>query len=107
MSLNVVFSLWFSYLFRQIGWLPLGGLALANSLATALETLGLLYLMRRRLNGIQGRQVLLGLGQAGLAGLLMAGGIWFWLVQTAQRSAWLVAGGGVAIGKVMVYWWFY
>ncbi len=98
MSLNVVFSLWFSYLFRQIGWLPLGGLALANSLATALETLGLLYLMRRRLNGIQGRQVLLGLGQAGLAGLLMAGGIWFWLAQTAQRSAWLVAGGGVAIG---------
>ena len=98
MSLNVVFSLLFSYLFRRIGWLPLGGLALANSLATALETLGLLYLMRRRLNGIQGRQILLGLGQASLAGLLMAGGIWFWLAQTAQRSVWLVAVGGVVIG---------
>ena len=98
MSLNVVFSLIFSYLFTRIGWLPHGGLALANSLATALETLGLLYLMRRRLNGIRGRQVLIGLGQASLAGLVMGGGVWLWLAQTAQRSAWLVAAGGVAIG---------
>ncbi len=101
MSLNVIFSLIFSYWFAQIGWLPHGGLALANSLATALEMLGLLYLMSRRLNGLQGRRVLSGLGQASLAGLLMAGGVWLWLAQTAGRSAWLVAGGGVAIGGLV------
>jgi putative peptidoglycan lipid II flippase len=101
MGLNVIFSLLFASLFRQVGWLPHGGLALANSLATALETLGLLYLMRRRLNGLQGRQILAGLGQSGLAGLLMAGGVWFWLAQTGGYSAWLIAGGGVAIGGLL------
>jgi len=101
MSLNVLFSLGFSDLFRQIGWLPHGGLALANSLATALETLGLLYLMSRRLNGLQGRRVWIGFMQAGLAGLLMAAGVWLWMAQTSQRSAWLVAGGGIALGAVV------
>jgi putative peptidoglycan lipid II flippase len=101
MGLNVIFSLLFASLFRQVGWLPHGGLALANSLATALEMLGLLYLMRRRLNGLQGRQILAGLGQSSLAGLLMAGGVWFWLAQTAGYSAWLIAGGGVAIGGLL------
>jgi len=47
MSLNVVFSFAFAALFKQIGWMPHGGLALANSLATALETIALLVLMRR------------------------------------------------------------
>ncbi|MCK5429578.1 MAG: murein biosynthesis integral membrane protein MurJ, partial [Anaerolineales bacterium] len=64
MSLNVVFSYAFSALFFRIGWLPHGGLALANSLATALEMLGLLYLMRGRLNGIEGKSLLVGGFQA-------------------------------------------
>ncbi|MDP2975227.1 MAG: murein biosynthesis integral membrane protein MurJ, partial [Anaerolineales bacterium] len=51
MSLNVVFSFAFSALFTQIGWMPHGGLALANSLATELEAVTLFLLMRRRLKG--------------------------------------------------------
>ena len=43
MSLNVVFSLLFIALFSRLDWMPLGGLALANSLATTLEMVALLY----------------------------------------------------------------
>ncbi|RLD06256.1 MAG: hypothetical protein DRI32_02875, partial [Chloroflexi bacterium] len=51
MSLNIVFSIAFAALFEQIGWMPHGGLALANSLATALEMVLLMILMRKRLSG--------------------------------------------------------
>jgi putative peptidoglycan lipid II flippase len=54
MSLNIGFSLLFSTFFIQAGWMPHGGLALANSLATGLEMAALLVIMRRRLNGLQG-----------------------------------------------------
>ncbi|HEX9386759.1 MAG TPA: murein biosynthesis integral membrane protein MurJ, partial [Anaerolineales bacterium] len=57
MGLNVVFSFAFARLFVQIGWMPHGGLALANSLATALEATALFIFMRRRLNGIEGGYV--------------------------------------------------
>jgi putative peptidoglycan lipid II flippase len=49
MGLNVVFSILFSQLFAQIGWYPLGGLALANSFATALEAIALFIFMRKRI----------------------------------------------------------
>ena len=62
MSLNVVFSFLFSDLFEKVGWMPHGGLALANSLATALEMVALLVLMRRRLDGIHGNVCSKGLG---------------------------------------------
>ena len=101
MSLNVVFSFGFSALFQRIGWMPHGGLALANSLATALETAGLLILMRRRLNGIQGARVLRGFGSAilGVAGMSLA--LWFWMTLTAGRSPWQVVAGGILIGGIV------
>src|SRR5690606_5217377 len=37
MGLNIALSLAFSAWFQRLGWQPHGGLALANSLATALE----------------------------------------------------------------------
>jgi putative peptidoglycan lipid II flippase len=37
MGLNIVFSLIFIKVFEFIGWMPHGGLALANSFATALK----------------------------------------------------------------------
>jgi putative peptidoglycan lipid II flippase len=52
MALNVVLSIGFARLFGSLGWLPHGGLALANSLATALEMTALLWLMHRRLGGL-------------------------------------------------------
>ncbi|PWB54625.1 MAG: murein biosynthesis integral membrane protein MurJ [Anaerolineales bacterium] len=101
MGLNVVFSLLFSAWFARIGWLPLGGLALANSLATALEAIGLVILMRRRLGGLQGQRVFKGTLQALLATFFMALSIWGWLVLTSSQAAWLVGIGGVIIGGLV------
>jgi putative peptidoglycan lipid II flippase len=101
MSLNVLFSYTFSALFFRLGWLPHGGLALANSLATGLEAGGLFWLMRRRLNGINGRMILEGMIKATLAALAMWLSLWAWLTWTEGKSAWLVVGGGIVVGLVV------
>ena len=78
--------------------MPHGGLALANSLATALEAIGLLALMRRRLDGLGGRSVLDSGGRALIAALGMALALWGWLTLASDRAAWLVTAGGVMLG---------
>jgi len=60
MSLNIGLSLVLSRWFQSLGWMALGGLALANSLATGLESLLLLVLVRGKLKGINGREILNG-----------------------------------------------
>lgn len=99
MSLNVVFSIAFARLFELMGWMPHGGLALANSFATALEMTALFLLMRRRLQGLNGLYMLRGFLQAALATIGMSAAIWLWSV--AQAPAWLIALGGVAIGGLV------
>ena len=101
MGLNVVFSIWFSKLFAQIGWYPLGGLALANSFATALEAIALFIFMRRRLNGIEGKSIIDGAWRVGLAGLGMAIGLVLWIQATDGMTWWLIALGGVAVGGII------
>lgn len=100
MGLNVGFSLWFSRLFTQIGWYPLGGLALANSLATALEAAALFVLMRKRLNGIEGKSLADGAWRIGVSALGMAVSLGVWIQVTGSLNRWLVALGGVALGAV-------
>ena len=101
MGLNVVFSLLFSAWFIRIGWMPHGGLALANSLATALEATALFIFMRRRLNGIHGRHIVRGFAVCALAALGMAIGLWFWLQATGELSRWIVTLGGVVLGGLI------
>jgi putative peptidoglycan lipid II flippase len=101
MGLNVAFSFLFSALFREIGWMPLGGLALANSLATAIEATILFALMQRRLNGFHGLDVARGLGQAFLAALGMAIGLLVWIQVAGSLNRWVIALGGVAIGGLI------
>ena len=101
MGLNVVFSIWFSKLFAQIGWYPLGGLALANSFATALEAIVLFIFMRKRLNGIEGKSITDGAWRVGLAGLGMAIGLLVWIQATGGMMWWLIALGGVAMGGII------
>jgi len=98
MGLNVVFSITFSRLFEQVGWIPVGGLALANSLATALEATALFIFMRKRLNGIEGKSIADGAWRVSVAALGMAIGLWFWIQVTGGMNRWVVALGGVAIG---------
>ena len=103
MGLNVIFSFTFSSLFTQIGWLALGGLALANSLATALEAVTLFIFMRRRLNGIEGKSIADGAWRVGLSGLGMAIGLSFWIQLSGGWTRWLVTLGGVAIGGIIYF----
>ena len=49
-----------------------GGLALANSLAVSAEVVVLLLILRRRLEGVEGREILQTLGRATAASLLMS-----------------------------------
>ena len=98
MSLNVVFSLAFSVLFERINWLPFGGLALANSLATAIEMICLWILMRRRLGGLEGRFVWDGFLKSSIASITMGLVIWGWLSLTQGQPDWLIAVMGVVLG---------
>jgi putative peptidoglycan lipid II flippase len=101
MSLNVVFSVLFSALFTRLGWPPHGGLALANTLATALEAAGLWVFMRRRLDGLEGKYVLQGSLQALAASLVMGLGLAAWLRLSSNYPAWLVVGGGLVVGGLL------
>lgn len=102
MGLNIGFSLLFSAVFEQVGWMPHGGLALANSLATALESVALILLMRKRLKGLEGRRIWRGVGVALLGTALMSGGVlaWRWLLADAGSILHLLGSLGLAL---MVY----
>jgi putative peptidoglycan lipid II flippase len=101
MSLNVAFSYGFSALFRGLGWLPHGGLALANSLATALEMIGLLLIMRRRLVGIDGRSIQPALLAALGSGAAMAIALLAWKASASSLPNTLLSLGGILIGVVV------
>jgi putative peptidoglycan lipid II flippase len=98
MGLNVVFSFAFSALFMRIGWMPHGGLALANSLATALEAAALFLLMRKRLGGIHAAQVAKGFGAAALGALGLAAALVVWLQAARSASTALTVLGGILVG---------
>jgi len=101
MALNAVFSFIFPGMFASVGWLPLGGLALANSLATALEATILVLLMRRRLKGLNGADIAKGVGQSTLAALGMALALLFWVKVAGGLNPWLIGLGGVTAGGLV------
>ncbi len=98
MSLNIFFSVVFSALFEKIGWMPHGGLALANSLATALEMLLLMILMRKRLGGVNGGSIMRGFGEASFAAFWMGGVLFWWMQSQSETAAWVVVLGGLLFG---------
>lgn len=98
MSLNILLSFAFVALFNRLDWMPHGGLALANSLATMLEMFVLVYLMSRRLGGMEGRRILVAFGKTILAVTAMAAGLVAWHNQAIDRPAWMVVIIGVALG---------
>jgi putative peptidoglycan lipid II flippase len=98
MGLNAIFSFGFAALFAALGWMPHGGLALANSLATAIEAVILFSLIRRQLNGINGADIARGVLQFGLAALAMGISIALWMRFSSSLNVWVVGLGGVALG---------
>ncbi|MFV1859537.1 MAG: murein biosynthesis integral membrane protein MurJ [Anaerolineales bacterium] len=103
MGLNLILSLSLSVGFERIGWEPLGGLALANTIATALEATVLLWLMRGRLNGLAFPRVRRGLFAAAAASVVLAVFLILWRDGTSGSSVWLVGLGGAVIGAA-IYW---
>ncbi len=80
MTLNLVLSFVFVGLFRRLGWMLHGGLALANTTATFIECFLLLILMNRRLKGIDGRRIFGSTLKFLFAGLVMGLVLWQMLV---------------------------
>jgi len=101
MGLNVIFSFGFAWIFSQLSWMPHGGLALANSFATALEAIALFIIMRKRLNGIEGKSIADGAWRVTLSALGMAIGLLLWIQFTGGMNRWIVVLGGVAIGGII------
>jgi putative peptidoglycan lipid II flippase len=88
-------------IFPTFGWLPLGGLALAASLSNFLEVGILLYWLRPKLGGVDGRHLLDGLWRMTAAVGLMAAAMaavyrWFPL----EQPLWQLAAGAVVGGLV-------
>ena len=106
MALNVALSLGFRWLFEWIGmrspgyqpWLPLGGLALANSLATVLETVTLSWLLSRRLGAADSRSLLGSAWRAIVSSIAMGAAVLILLRLTPTQNAWIVGGGGIVVG---------
>ncbi len=102
MTLNILFNFGFAALFDRLGWMPHGGLALANSLATALEMTALLAIMHRRLRGLDGGRIGRGLWQAAAGTLCMSGALLAWLHWAGGNSIGLIVSVAI-LGGSLVY----
>jgi len=97
MSINVVLSL---ILIRPLAH---GGLALANSTAIILEMVGLLLIIRGRLEGLEGGRLLGSTLRIVLAAGLMGFGVSWFAAGTHGLSVIIVGGGGIALGGVIYF----
>lgn len=103
MGLNVLFSVLFSRWFESIGWLPLGGLALANSFATAIEATALFIVMHKRLNGIEGNHILRGAIPSFISAIGMSLALLGLLSSEKNLSVWILVPAGVVIGGIVYF----
>ena len=108
MSINIILSLILGPVFLRIGWLAIGGLALANSIATGLESIVLLIILRKRLKGLEGRKIFELLWKVLVSVALMGIAIW-WLVDFTNLSNGLtlvvgaLAGAGIFAISLLVF----
>jgi putative peptidoglycan lipid II flippase len=101
MGLNIVLSLLFIQVFQTLGWMATGGLALSNSLATTAEMIVLLGVLRRRLGGLEGRQMAGSLARTSFAALVMGGVSGTLASMLADDSILLTVGVAVSSGAVV------
>ncbi|MCB0061063.1 MAG: murein biosynthesis integral membrane protein MurJ, partial [Caldilineaceae bacterium] len=101
MLLNILFSFWWV---RLLGH---GGLALANSIATTVEMLLLLLLLRGRIGGLDGRRLATAVGRHLVAASVMAVALGLWLrwlaaeLSGAGGTTWIAAVTGVLLAAVV------
>jgi putative peptidoglycan lipid II flippase len=96
-ALNIILSLLLLQPLAQ------GGLALANSMATTLEMIALLYLLRPRLGGVDGARILKSLVRILLASAAMALVILMLTHVLAQMYVWVVALAGLSVGVLAFF----
>ena len=95
-------SLWFrDTLFPSLGWRPLGGLALSFSLSNILEVGLLLWLLRRRLGGLDGKALLAGTVRMGAATVAMSAAIVAVVAWLPAGAIWARALVGTAAGSLV------
>lgn len=80
------------------GPLGVGGLALANAIAFTAQVLILLLLLSRRIDGVDGRDLLDGLLRMGASALVMAGALLLVLNGLAGQRPVVIAAVGLAVG---------
>jgi putative peptidoglycan lipid II flippase len=101
MGLNVALSLTLPGLFGVAGRPPYAGLALANSVATLLELVVLMVLIRRRMGSLEGRRTLVAFVKSGLAALVMGVVLLVWQAMLPGAGALVLGGGGVVLGTAV------
>ena len=92
MALNIILCL------LLVGPLTHGGLALANSAATAVEMVVLLAILRGRLGGMEGRELATSLAKMVIAVALMGVAVAWFAGATEGSHIVLQAGGAMALG---------
>jgi len=102
MILNVVLSLTLTTVFANFGSLPHGGLALANTLATTVELIVLLILLRPRLAGLSSGGVGSSIAHT-LFGALGMGLVLLGWLAIAPQSTIVISVAGIALGGG-VFW---
>ncbi len=100
-ALNICLSLILVQAFLSAGWMPHGALALANTLATALEMCALALLLRRKTARIFDRDGWLSILRTVAASLALAAGLAAWRAATGGASVWISALGGLAAGLIL------
>ena len=102
-GLNVALSLALPGVFGLIGWPPYAGLALANSIATLLEMSTLLILIRRRMNGLEGRRTMKAFVKGGLAALVMGTALLAWQAVLRGVGVLALGGGDILLGTAVYF----
>ena len=101
MSANLLLSLLLSALFTRIGWAPHGGLALANSLATAMESLALIIILRKKLVNLKLRSFIKSLFPMIGAALAMSLALLAWRALMPVQNVWVMGLGGIFVGGIV------
>ncbi len=101
MMANIALSLGLMSLFAVVGWMAHGGLALANSLATTAEMVILLYLIVRRLAGLEGRRLVSALWRMALACVAMLAALAATTDLLSTAPDWLICVSNIAVGGVI------
>lgn len=101
MLINVGLSIFLMNLFAGLGWLPHGGLALANSIAVTLEMVALLVLLRPQMEGLAEPGLRRAIGKMTLATLGMALALWGFMPFVPRSNSWSGAVTGIVVGGLV------